>query len=695
MIIFASPNTQYNDSYIPMKLNKYNLNGLLLIMAVILLTFFPSCRNTSEEPKKNMIIANITDTLRAGNIPQANKMTESLKNLALSKGDSALWSEAIVQQGINAYYQGNPQLVLASTDSAISWLERQKPTRERARVLAKAYQTHAAYYDQFYFQPDSATLYFRKAVDNVEISGIKEDLPQAYSNYANSMRMAASLDSAAFYYHRAITTADSLGLETTHYIPLYNGIASVLTDMRDFTNSSYWWNKSMSIIESMDQYDKFNTLTGYGNDLYYRKDYEEANKVFNRLRMMLDSVPGAQWETMFTDVNLADSYLRLGETTKAIELLDTASRYFMEVQQNPVVTSYIHTLQMRAAAAQGDYEQGLYLAQIFPEADTLRLEQHLARLKALESLYNSIGNNRLAYITRCRHDQLNDSLRSYKLSQQISALNARYQRDRRILDLEAGNTRQQAHIYKLMAAIAIAVAVIIGLVLLYVVRRSNMRRREQRMMNKIISLRQENLRNRVTPHFIYNALNHELYNEKNGIPSHLDALVHLIRRQQIIASEILIPFSEELRFTDDYIKVICDNGRDSFEYHYSIEPDIDPDFLFPSMTLQILVENAFKHGFTTLTPGIERELYISVSRCSENRISVSVFNNIGTIQSNAEKGGTGLHVLVETIKLINDHNRVQTILNIDMNAECFGLKGYNANLTLPDNLKPWTTKTKQ
>lgn len=678
---------EINDFDLPMKLTTYTTGCILLMMSAILLASLPSCQNTNDKPRKNLEIAEITDTLRCGNISRAIEMTDALKRLALSKGDSALWSEAMVQQGVNAYYQGNPPVVLASADSAISWLERQKLTKEKARILAKAYQTHGAYYDQFYFNPDTSAIYFRKAVDNVEFSGIREDLPQAYSNYANAMRMAASLDSAAFYYHRAITTADSLGLETTFYIPLYNGIASVLTDMRDFDNSAIWWEKSMGIFETMDHYDKFNTLTGYGNDLYYREDYEGANRIFTRLRTMLDSVPEAKWEIMFTNVNLADSYLRLGNTATAIELLDTAAKYFTEEQPNPVVTSYIHTLQIRAAIANGEYERGLNLANAHPEADTLRLEQHLARLKALEALYNNIGNNRLAYVTRCRHDQLNDSLRSYKLSQQISALNARYQRDRRILDLEADSTRQQAHIYKLMAAIAIAIAVIIGLVLLYVVRRANMRRREQRMMNKIISLRQENLRNRVTPHFIYNALNHELHNEKNGNPSHLDSLVHLIRRQQIIASELLIPFSEELKFTEDYIQVIGDNGRDPFSYHYEIEAGIDTEFPFPSMTLQILVENAFKHGFTTLTPGSEKELYITVRHSDENRISVSVFNNCGPMPSNSEKGGTGLHVLVETLRLLNEHNREQTIFNIDMDAECYGLKGYNATITLPNNLK--------
>lgn len=670
-----------------MNYTTYTIGGILLLMSVILLTTLPSCQNNNNNKTIHSEISEITDSLRSGNIAQAIRMTDQLKKAALEKGDSALWSEAMVQQGVNFYYQGNAPLVLSSADSAIVWLERQKPSKERARLLAKAYQTHGAYYDQYYFNPDSSALYFRKAVDNVELSGIQEDLPQAYSNYANAMRMAASLDSAAFYYHRAITTADSLGLDKIHYIPLYNGIASVLTDMRDFANSSHWWRKSMDIIDSMSQYDKFNTLTGYGNDLYYREDFEGAKKIFIRLRNMLDSVPETQWEKMFTNVNLADSYIRLGETQNAINILDSAAIYFSTYQPNPVVTSYIHTLQIRAATADGEYERGINLAQIHPEADTLRLEQHLARLKAMEELYWEVGNHKLAYITRSRHDHLNDSLRSYNLSQQISALNAQYQRDRRILDLEAGNTRQQAHIYKLMAAIAISLAVIVILVLFFVIRRINMKRREEKMMNKIISLRQENLRNRITPHFIYNALNHELQNEKSGKPSHLNSLVDLIRRQQIIASEILIPFSEELKFTDDYISVIGDNGRDPLDYKYYIEDGIDPDFLFPAMTLQILVENAFKHGFTTLEPGTERKLEISVKRSREGRITVSVFNNCGPRPSNAEKGGTGLHILVETIRLINEHNREQTLLSIDTDAEREGIKGYNAIITFPNNLR--------
>lgn len=671
-----------------MKLSIHLFRMLPLIIVGVLIGGVMSCRSDAKESYENSGIAEINDSLRHGNLREAMRLTALLKEKSLTEGDSQIWSEAMVQQGVNAYYQGQPNLVLTSADSALRWLERQERTPELARVLAKAYQTRGAFYDQFNFNPDSTSKYLRLSVDNVELSGIRADLPQAYANYANALRMGAQLDSAALYYHRAITVADSLDLEPVHYIPLYNGIASVLTDMRDFDNSGVWWEKSMDILGEMNQFDKFNTLTGYGNDLYYREEYTEANNVFNRLRRMLDSVPEARWERMFTDVNLADTYIRLGNTRKAIQMLDSTARYFSMEQPNPVVKSYIHTLQMRAALESGDIEWANYLAKMYPASDSLRLEQLLARLQVLEELYSRNGNYKLAYEMQSRYDHLNDSLRSYKLKQQISTLNAMYQRDKQILSLRAGNTRQQARIFRLLAVVALSLVVIVGLILWNVLKRSRMIRREERMMRKIVSLREENLRNRVTPHFIYNALNHELINAGNGKASHLDSLVHLIRRQQYVASEILIPFTDELAFVDDYIGIIGDNGRDPLNYSYNITSGLTPDFLFPSMALQILVENAFKHGFSTLASGEERILNISVTRVDEQRISVTVFNNSGTVPPTTESMGTGLRVLVETIRLVNERNREKTEFTINTASECDGRTGCMAIITIPLSLKP-------
>lgn len=665
------------------------IKSIVLTATIALSVVMTGCVNNKDANNELKFgLADINDTLRSGNLAAAIRMTDALKGKALAEGDSSIWSEIMVQQGINSYYQGNPELLIASTDSAIKWIERQRPSLERARVLAKAYQTHGAYYDQYHFDPDSLAFYLRKSVDNVEKSGIRLDLPQAYGNYANAMRMASSLDSAAIYYHRAINLADSLGLENAEYIPLYNGLAAVSTDMRDFDNGEIWWNKSMDIFESMNQFDKFNTLTGYGNYLYYKEDYPEAKQVFTRLRKMLDSIPESRWEKNFTDVNLSDIYINLGHTSEANELLDSTFLYFSKEQPNPVALSYIHTLQMKSAVADGKFQEALELSKKHPDSDTLRLEQRLARLKSLENIYDRCGNYRQAFLTRKIHDNLNDSLRSYALKHQISTLNAIYQRDHRILNLEANNTQQKAHIYMLIAAVALSIAVIVGLVFIFVFRKMSSRLREEKMMNKIISLRQENLRNRVTPHFIYNALNHELLNTSHGKPSHLDALVGLIRKQQLIASEMLIPFSEELKFVDDYIKVIGDSSPLPLNYTYFIDSDIDPNFLFPSMTLQILVENAFKHGFTSLPQDKERYLDISVRREKGDTIAVSVFNN-GTTEPGHGSTGTGLRVLVETIRLINDRHRSNIKFRINYNSKFNDENGYCAIITLSANLKDY------
>ncbi len=669
---------------------KYSLRPLHLLhlsVIVFLAGVILSCVHKSDTTYSRAILAEINDTLRSGHVREAIVMTQGLKSHALAEKDSVLWCEAMVHQGINAFYQRHPMEVMASADSALSWLSRQESTPEMARLKALSYQTKGAYYDQFTYNPDSSLKYLRLSVDNTELSERLHDLPRVYGNYANALRMASRLDSAAFYYNRAITVADSLDMSTDHYIPLYNGIASVLTDMHDFENSTIWWRKSLDILDNMGQYDKFNTLTGYGNCLYYRDDFEGANRVFTYIKHMLDSLPDSRWERMFNSVNLADTEIRLGDTGGAASALDSAAYYFSDVQANPVVTSYIQTLKMRAALVDKDYDKALQMAALYPADETMRLEQLLARLQALEDIYHATGRYRDAYEMEKRYVNLNDSLRSYKLKQQISALNALYQRDRRILNLETEHTRQRARIFRLFALMAFFVAITIGLALFLILRRGRIRRREEKMMQKIVMLRQENLRNRITPHFIYNALNHELSHVAAGTQYHLDALVRLIRRQQYVTSEMVIPFKDELSFVGDYIHVMSDGMKVRPDYRCSIPAGMDLGFLFPSMALQILVENAFRHGFPSLPNDEPPLLMISVRREESDRVSVTVFNSCNSDSSPTHGSGTGLRVLVETIRLINERNKEKTTFTIDTSSECDGIPGYTATITIPLTLK--------
>lgn len=626
--------------------------------------------------------------LTKGDVSAADSLTEALRIKGLTSGDSLLWAEAMVQFGVNAYYAGEPGKILTYTDSAGIYLRNLPRTKRVNVILSRLCQTRGSYFDQYNFNTDSLLIYLRHALLFLEASDRKVELPQLYGNYANAMRMTSKLDSAAIYYHRAVLLCDSLNLNQGLRINLYNGLAGVFSDMRDFDNSRKWWEKSLKYLDTMGPLDKFNTLSGYGNFQYYSKDYLGANETILRLKAILDSVPGARWYRMFNDVNLADTWLRLGQPEKAAAILDSVAPYFQVEQPNPVASSYINSLKIREAVRTGDLFRAATIADAHPATENLRLEQRLARLEVLEEFYHASGRYKDAYETHGQLHQLTDSLRSSNLRQQLSALNAVYERDARILHLAADNTSKQAHIYLLLAGIGLILALAVALALFLFLYRQREQRREQRMMDKIISLRQENLRNRITPHFIYNALNQELNSAEKGEPSHLDALVRLIRRQQFAASEILVPFSDELSFVNDYINVAKNNLHGPLSYTFTTSAEVPEEFLFPSMTLQILVENAFKHGFSSLPAGAECILRISVDMTEDGRIGVSVLNNCGSSTPMNDSTGTGLRVLLETIRLVNDRTKKgDTEFRSFRDVEDEGLKGLKAVIVLPPRIK--------
>ena len=73
--------------------------------------------------------------------------------------------------------------------------------------------------------------------------------------------------------------------------------------------------------------------------------------------------------------------------------------------------------------------------------------------------------------------------------------------------------------------------------------------------------------------------------------------------------------SDELDFIDNFVALKSDSQTGPVEYVKKIDPEINPDDVtLPSMSLQIFVENAFKHGFASLPPDARRILEIRVRR---------------------------------------------------------------------------------
>ena len=579
------------------------------------------------------------------------------------------WCGSKVHEAVLNYYLYRPDAMLVAIDSATGWLDRQPETPTRMMMLQKVLQAKGTVYSHFYNNPDSAILYLTRGAEAAEKTGNRKEHALALANVADAYKLASRLDMAADFYHRAILEADTAGFTPEDYVSLYGGLATVYTGLRDFNNSAVWWKRTMDLWPRMIPFEKFNNLNNYGTDFYYRRDFAGALKTFKRLDNYLDSLPSADWEKNFVAVNMADCYLQLGMTDSVESLIPDSYRYFTEEQPNPVAVSYLHTLMMRRAWQRGNRAQVEHLIAVHPFSDTLRPEMQLLRLEFLSDYYGESGNPVKALDSYRRFKTLEDSIRSVAVSQSIAANRMAYERDRSVLSLKAENALQEGRIMRLLAIIGFVIALLLVIVGAVLVNRRRVLRREEKMLAKIAALRTETVRSRITPHFIYNALNHEIRNRDAGRESRLEAIVSLLRHQQFVASDIVTTLDKELEFTDNYVSVQSDNYEGRFDYIREIADGLDPERLrIPSMFIQILVENAFKHAFPGVAPDETCRLMVCVRQPAPDRVTVSVFNTTppGGGTAMFPSTGTGLRVIMETIRMIRERDNVEIAFNLTM-----------------------------
>lgn len=173
----------------------------------------------------------------------------------------------------------------------------------------------------------------------------------------------------------------------------------------------------------------------------------------------------------------------------------------------------------------------------------------------------------------------------------------------------------------------------------------------------ISSLRLENIRNRMSPHFIFNVLNQEMGSREGENKKELSSLVKLMRRNLELAEQMCVTLKEELGFVQTYIDLQRRSLGPEFKVTIEVGEDVDTNqLLLPSMLIQIPVENAIKHALRGKEG--ERRLWIDVHR-SGTYICVRITDNGGGFKLNsANRGtGTGMKVIMQTIQILNAKNK--------------------------------------
>ncbi len=133
------------------------------------------------------------------------------------------------------------------------------------------------------------------------------------------------------------------------------------------------------------------------------------------------------------------------------------------------------------------------------------------------------------------------------------------------------------------------------------------RRREEarRLAERMKVLQDQALRAKLAPHFIFNTLNTlriQIRRDPTAAEATTERLAQLFRQVVEVAERTTIPLREELLFVEAYLGI----EQDRLGSRLSIEVDVPEeleDREVPPLALQVLVENAIKHGIAPQEAG--------------------------------------------------------------------------------------------
>jgi len=172
--------------------------------------------------------------------------------------------------------------------------------------------------------------------------------------------------------------------------------------------------------------------------------------------------------------------------------------------------------------------------------------------------------------------------------------------------------------------------------------------RYQEQKNLLVQSELKLIQAQINPHFLFNALNTIIAVVRKDAGQARELLLHLSNffRKNLKRAGDLATLEEELDHVSSYLKI----ERARFTDRLQVEEAIDPELLgvkMPTFTLQPIVENAIKHGISTLLgPGVVR---ISARREADLAVIV-VEDNAGTYCEQLQGGGLGMALVDKRIK---------------------------------------------
>lgn len=554
-------------------------------------------------------------------------------------------------------------------------------------LIAGAKACQAARYMSNHRDPRHIVSLYNDTYQLLLNSDSKHNLPKTCANMADAYLLCNDLPNAAKWYRRALFLVDSLDLPQKENITLYMGLAQIYVTLRNYKKAKLYYDQTEPHVKEMSPSMQAYYINNLGNFYYFQGDYKHALLTFLRMKKMLERHGMVRTFDMYLcKINLADVYLNLGKLNDATAMLDDVEPYFRAQGDNTSIY-YCNTIRFGIAVRAGRMQEAGRIMADKTDESLIPYTLVNIRNRYKRRYYELTGNYDKAYALLNKSIAYNDSIEHNLSNMRSAEIMSRFTTDtlqlHRDLAIEHKNAEIQSIKFTSTLAISIAVTSILLLILWYLYLRKRRFKIQLRMMN----LKLDNVRNRISPHFMFNVLNNRIIKSDVKESNELTELAQLIRANLDMSSTLGVELQKELEFVQQYIRVESYLMGDDFHFNIDIAPDVDASSVrIPSMFIQIMTENSIKHALRN-KEGIKL-LSITV-RHEHNNTVIRVTDNGPGFNPVTLRRKTGMNIISQTIAVINLRNKDKIRFDIHNIYSSDGkqIKGCEAMLKVPDGVK--------
>lgn len=617
---------------------------------------------------------------------QPDSMIQQIRNLKCGGKPELVeqWKRLIVAKC--CYLKGADPECQALIDS-VNGFCRQHPDQETTFKIQSYADNLQGVLLQAVGKREPARTYYIKAYRELMKLDHHNDAIDICINIADASRQLGKLADASSWYRRSNFLADSLNLHEAQN-SILAGLGQVYNDLRNYQLAHFYFRKAERQYPPRNPKDAHFFYNSWGNVYSSQEKPAEALKCFLKAQKATLQM-GQPFMTAVVDANLGQTYLELNRLDSAQKYLaNTTKFFFVQPNMQNDLQFYIDGLNAALALKQNRLDKASAI--LSKPYDLSKMSPNYLYLyhKGWADLYERKGQFAKALQYQKLMKQYDDSLRNATMVSNVQENELRFKQDTAIVrrDLILQSTQAEAKSSRLILLLVIGLLVVGVLALVVFYRYKSLRHKHQHReeMNRMMALKMENVRNRFSPHFVFNVLNVFISNLPKGVNvKPLRLLIQVLRANLLTCDQVAVSLEDELQMVMSYSSLRHETNPFLPMPRFDIAKEVDMSLMLPSMILQIPVENALKHAFVGMEESGEKPLLDVKVWIEDGMLRIDVIDNgcggvgavagMGTRKTNAAAStGTGLRILNSTIEMLNAGNARKLYFKMQSRAGAAG-----------------------